>query len=144
MKPINNSAPVKAEKSIIINSDIDKVWQILTDIDNWSNWNSDISKSKINGEIRKAQTFDWKTGGTKLHSEIHTYNPKNKFGWTGKVLGVYAIHNWNLTETENGTTVLVAESMEGFLAKLFRKSFQKTLENGMTNWLELMKKECEK
>lgn len=88
MKSIINSAPVKAEKSIIINSNIERVWKVLTDIDNWSNWNSYISKSKINGGIETGQTFDWKTGGTKLHSEIHTYNPKNEFGWTGKILGV--------------------------------------------------------
>ncbi|SMO32289.1 Polyketide cyclase / dehydrase and lipid transport [Saccharicrinis carchari] len=144
MKPINSSAPVKAKKSIVIHADIERVWNILTHINKWSAWNADISISKMNGQIQVGQTFDWKTGGTTLHSNIHTCNPNTQFGWTGKVFGVYAIHNWILSETANGTKVTVEESMEGILAKLFRKSFQQTLENGMANWLESLKKECEK
>jgi hypothetical protein len=34
--------------------------------------------------------------------------------------------------------------MEGFFAKLLQKSFNKNLEKGMQNWLELLKTECEK
>lgn len=144
MKTINNSAPVKSEKSIVIKSDIEKVWQILTDIDNWSNWNSDISKSKINNKIQTGRTFSWKTGGAKLQSKIHTYNPVNEFGWTGKFLGAYAIHNWRLSYSDKGTIVKVSESMEGFLTKVFQKSFQQTLEKRMNKWLKLLKQECEK
>ena len=77
MKSINKSAPVKAEKSIIINADIQKVWQTLTDINNWSDWNHNIPLSKLNGEIKIGQTFDWHTGRSKIHSEIHTYNPNH-------------------------------------------------------------------
>lgn len=143
MKSINKSAPVKAEKSIIINADIQKVWKTLTDINNWSDWNHDIPLSKLNGEIKIGQTFDWHTGRSKIHSEIHTYNPNIEFGWTGKVLGISAIHNWKLSEIENTTKVIVEESMEGFLTQLFRKSIQKNLDNGMEKWLELLKNECE-
>jgi hypothetical protein len=55
-----------------------------------------------------------------------------------------AIHNWTLTETNGQTDVSVEESMEGFFAKLFKKSFNINLEKGKLNWLELLKKECEK
>jgi len=57
---------------------------------------------------------------------------------------MFAIHNWTLTETNGQTLVSVDESMEGFFAKLFKKSFNKNLEKGMLNWLALLKKECEK
>ena len=57
--------------------------------------------------------------------------------------GVYAIHNWTLTETDGNTIVKVDESMEGILARLFRKSFNKNLEKGMQRWLDLLKLECE-
>jgi len=32
--------------------------------------------------------------------------------------------------------------MEGLLASLFKKSFGKSLEKGMLNWLEALKTEC--
>ena len=66
-----------------------------------------------------------------------------KFGWTGKALGTFAIHNWVLTEVDGGTSVFVEESMEGFLVNLFKKMFNKTLENGLDQWLYSLKKTCE-
>lgn len=144
MKSINNNAPAKCSKTITINASSEKVWAVLTDIDNWTNWQTDLSKAKLNGHLKPETTFDWKTGGTKIHSTLHTFEPFKYFGWTGKAMGTFAIHNWVLTEINGQTEVYVEESMEGFVAKLLKKSLNKTIENGMQTWLELLKKECEK
>lgn len=144
MKSINNSAPVKCSKTIIINASSNKVWGIITDINNWANWQHNISQSKLNGALKPQTTFNWKTGGAKIHSTLHTVKPYELFGWTGKTFGMFAIHNWQLTETNGQTSVSVDESMEGFLAKLFQKSFNRNLEKGMQNWLNLLKLESEK
>lgn len=116
----------------------------MTNIDQWANWQTDISKSKLNGSLKPNTTFDWKAGGAKIHSTLHTVEPYKQFGWTGKTFGMYAIHNWTLTEENGQTKVSVDESMEGFLAGLFKKSFNKNLEKGMQTWLVLLKKESEK
>lgn len=144
MKNINNNAAVKCSKTITIKAGSEKVWAVMTNINNWANWQTDISKPKLNGELKPETTFDWKTGGAKIHSELHTVKPFKNFGWTGKTFGMFAIHNWTLTEANGQTKVSVEESMEGFLAKLLKKSFNKNLEKGMQNWLDLLKKECEK
>lgn len=144
MKSINNNAPVKCSKTITINATSEKVWAVMTNIDNWAKWQTDISKPKLNGELKPETTFDWKTGGAKIHSTLHSVEPFKSFGWTGKTFGMFAIHNWTLTEHEGKTTVSVNESMEGFFAKLMKKSFNKNLEKGMENWIDLLKKECEK
>lgn len=144
MKSINNNAPVKCSKKITINANSEKVWQVMTNIDKWATWQTEISNPKLSGELKPATTFDWKTGGAKIHSTLHTVEPFKNFGWTGKTFGVFAIHNWALTETNGQTNVIVEESMEGVFAKLLKKSFNKNLENGMQTWLDLLKKECEK
>jgi uncharacterized protein YndB with AHSA1/START domain len=144
MRSIKNDAPVKCSKTITIDADSKTVWALLTTIDNWPTWQTDISKSKINGELKPQTTFDWKTGGANIHSTLHTVNPYSQFGWTGRSFGIFAIHNWTLTEQAGNTTVQVDESMEGFLAGLFKKSFNKNLEKGMQNWLEFLKHESEK
>ena len=143
MRSINNDAPVKCSKSITINASREKVWAVLTNIDNWANWQTDISKPKLNGELAPNTTFDWKTGGAKIHSTLHTVAPYKDFGWTGKTFGLLAIHNWTLSEINGKIEVSVAESMEGFLTKIFKKTFQKNLEKGMQNWLDLLKETCE-
>lgn len=144
MKSINNNAPVKCSKTITIKASSKEVWEILTSIDNWASWQTDISKAKLNGELTPGTTFDWKTGGVKIHSTIHTVELYDIFGWTGKAFGMFAIHNWTLTEKNGQTKVTVEESMEGFIVKLFKKAFNKNLETGMKNWLDLLKAECEK
>ena len=55
-----------------------------------------------------------------------------------------AIHNWKLIALNGQTKVEVEESMEGFLAGLYKKSFNKSLETGMQKWLDLLKIESEK
>ncbi|MFC4232062.1 SRPBCC family protein [Parasediminibacterium paludis] len=144
MKSINKNAPVTCSKTIIINADINKVWNVLTNINDWHLWQTDISKSIIIGELQANTNFVWKTGGANIKSTLHTVVPNKQFGWTGKTFGMFAIHNWTISEQNNGTTtVLVEESMEGLLATLFKRAFNKSLENGMEKWLHLLKQTCE-
>jgi len=144
MQSINNNAPVKCSKTITINSNNEKVWEILTAIDNWANWQTDIKNSKLNGELKPTTTFKWKSGGANILSTLQTVEQNKKLGWTGKSLGILAIHTWTFTE-QNGKTILtVDESMEGFLAGLLKKTLNKKLEIGMQKWLDLLKQECEK
>lgn len=144
MKRINNNAPVTCSKSICINAKIENVWNVITGINQWTEWQTRISKSRLNGTLEVNSTFDWKTGGVKIHSTLHTVEFPRHFGWTGKTFGMFAIHNWNLDEREGQTIVTVDESMEGFLAQVFKKSFNRNLEQDMLLWLQLLKQECEK
>ena len=144
MKSINYKAPVKCSKTISINATPQRVWQLLTDINKWSVWQTDISYSCVQGVIKANTTFKWKTGGAKIVSTIHTAETNHLLGWTGKTMGLFAIHNWTLNYKDGSTEVIVIESMEGTLAKLLKKSFNKSLEKGMLHWLELLKAECER
>jgi uncharacterized protein YndB with AHSA1/START domain len=144
MKSINYNAPVTCSNAITIQASIEKVWHVLTNINDWAAWQNDISKPLLDGDLQPGTTFTWKTGGANIHSTIHTVEPYQSFGWTGNTFGMFAIHNWTLTESKGDTTVSVEESMEGFLAKLFKNSFQKSLEKGMQHWLIQLKTKCEK
>ncbi|RDC62768.1 SRPBCC family protein [Adhaeribacter pallidiroseus] len=144
MKVINPNAPVKCSKSITINTDSKTVWAILTNINHRANWQKEISQPKLHGELKPETTFDWKISGAKIYSTLHTVKPNSQFGWIGKTFGMFAIHNWTLTEVDGKTTIQVEESMSGLLASLFKKNFNKSLEKGMQQWLYLLKQECEK
>ena len=96
MRSINNNAPVKCRKKISIKANSNVVWTALTNIDDWKQWQTDISSSKINGNLEAQTTFDWKSGGAKIHSTLHTVKPNTQLGWTGKAMGILAIHNWQI------------------------------------------------
>lgn len=143
MKAVNNNAPVFSTKTILINAKPEQVWTVLTNIDQWNTWLTAVTESKLNGSLQPNTTFDWKVDGMKIHSKLHSVEPFSKFGWTGKVYGIYAIHNWSFKEVNGSTEVIVSESMDGFLAKLFKKNFNKTLEKSMIESLERLKQTCE-
>jgi hypothetical protein len=128
----------------MIDADLEKVWSVLTDINSWAQWQEDITGPFLDGPLKSGTTFKWKTGGVGIQSTLHTVAPLVAFGWTGQTFGIYAIHNWRLANEGGRTRVIVAESMEGFLSGVFKKTFNKKLEQGMTRWLELLKMECEK
>jgi uncharacterized protein YndB with AHSA1/START domain len=125
MKSINSGAPVKYSKDVLIDESPTNVWAVMTDIDNWTKWQSAIRNPKLNGKLKPNSTFDWKMRGTKIHSTLHTVEPFTKFGWTGKILGVSANQNWTLTDL-NGQTLVSVHERE------------------MDNWLVLLKAECER
>jgi uncharacterized protein YndB with AHSA1/START domain len=144
MQNINVLAPVQCSKSMLIDATPEKVWAILTDIDRWGEWNPEISQPQLAGSLVSGATFTWKTGGTKIHSTLHTVVAPHQLGWTGKTFGIYAIHNWTIGVQGSKTIVAVEESMEGLLARLLKKSFNKNLATGMGNWLEALKVKCER
>ena len=144
MTSINSNAPVKCSKSLTINAGSEKIWAALTNINNWTTWQTYIRKSILNGDLKPGSTFEWQSGGARIYSKLHTGEPFKYFGWTGKTLGIFAIHNWTLKETNGLTIVSVEESMEGFIADILRKSFNNNLDKSVQNWLLLLKQECEK
>lgn len=143
-KSINSKALVQCSKSIIINAPVRKVWDTLTNINSWADWNPEIAYARTNDLLTEGATFDWKTGGSKIRSVLHTVVPYQYFGWTGKALGASAIHNWTLKGTGDKTTVTVEESMDGLIVALFSKAVNKSLEKGMQQWLDLLKVASEK
>jgi uncharacterized membrane protein len=152
MKNINYQAPVKCSKSIVINANKEKIWVILTDIDNWPTWNKDVSFAKLYGNLQPNSDFRWKAKGIKIYSKLETVEAYQYFSWTGTSFGLNAIHNWCIQENSHSTgsdqqkscTVFVEESLEGLLATLFKNSFNKSLASDMQASLEFLKDACEK
>jgi hypothetical protein len=58
MSNINDQAPVKCNKSILIQAGKEKVWRVLTGIDQWPDWQTDIKKAKLHGELKPGTPFD--------------------------------------------------------------------------------------
>jgi uncharacterized membrane protein len=141
--PINENAPVKSKGQIEIEAPIDSVWETLTDIKNWTNWQKDVTRTVVQGEIKQGTQFDWKAGGLSFKSKIHTSNPKSQFGWTGTTIGASAIHNWFFEAKGNITVVRVEESLQGVFPGLFTSYFKKNLDSGVIKNLKELKSASE-
>lgn len=142
--PIDNNTPVKSSGKIEIKAPIDKVWQILVSINDWPSWQSGVTESNLQEDIKEGAIFKWKAGGLSFTSQLHTVEPKNKLGWTGKTIGASAVHNWFFMLENNTTVVKVEESLQGIFPKLFKNYFQRNLDKGIRLNLEDLKRASEK
>jgi hypothetical protein len=141
---INTHAPIVDKQKIMINAPAVKVWSILTEINNWPNWQSAVKKADLKTSLNEGAEFIWNAGGLTLKSIIHTCEPFQSFGWTGKIIGAFAIHNWRFESVSNGTIVFVEESLQGFFPSIFKKKFRKNLNKGMSKNLQELKEASEK
>lgn len=140
---VNPQAPVFQEAKIQIQVSPEKVWSVLTQINNWPNWNSKITRSEISEKPAVGVKFRWTVNGAKIKSVLHTVETNKTFGWSGVTFGGSAIHNWYLESKNGGTQVSVEESMEGWLVALFKSKMNHDLKKDMVFWLEQLKHECE-
>jgi hypothetical protein len=140
----NRRSPVKCIKTTLIHASPQEVWNVLVNVNLWATWQFDISKSMINGKLQKNTSIIWEAEDVEFRSVIHTLEPYRKIGWSCKMLGMRLDHNWYLSEVNGITQVTTRQNIDGFLAKLFRKTISMSIEYDILRWLEFLKMECEK
>lgn len=140
---IDTNAPVFARKEILIHAPVKMVWQIQTDIENWSKWQPDITSTKLEGTLAAGTTFRWKAKGLNIVSTLHTVKPHQQIGWTGISLGMFAIHNWTFEARGETTLVNTEESLSGWLTRLMKLLDPNFLEKSLEASLQILKKRSE-
>lgn len=140
---IDTNAPVFARKEIITHAPVEKVWQIQTDIKNWSQWQPDITSAKLEGALAVGTIFRWKAKGLNIVSTLHTVKPHQQIGWTGISLGMFAIHNWTFETRGNDTLAITEESLSGWLTRLMVLLDPRFLEKSLEASLNILKFKAE-
>jgi len=136
---INRDASIRDSQAIIINEHIDKVWEILTHIEDWPKWNEDI-KSVDGAKLEVGSKFSWVLGGIHITSTVRKIESPELLTWTGTALGIKAIHVWKLEESDGQTIVSTEESVEGFRTLLYN---HQKLHSTLLNWLARLKQRVE-
>jgi uncharacterized protein YndB with AHSA1/START domain len=136
---INRNAPIVAAHEIAIRTDIQTVWDALTDIDRWPDGNADTPKAQLTGPLAVGTVFNWKTGELTLSTKIAEITPPERLVWSGDANGIVAIHVWMLTQTQDGTHVHTEESWEGSGVPEPVESVQAALDGLHVRWLSALK-----
>src|ERR1700754_4038122 len=102
---IDINAPVITRDQILVHATPQKVWDILTDINNWSSWNKDINSAKLAANLDVNNSFTWTTAGMEITSTIAEIRPPSKIAWSGEVSGIMGIHEWHIEPAEDGAIV---------------------------------------
>lgn len=137
-------APVYSAASIDIFAPLDLVWHVVSSVDEWPRWNAEVSEAALDGPIAEGTTFRWKAGPGTIKSTFRVVDQPHVLGWTGKTLGIPAVHVYRLASQSGHTRLTLQESWDGVLARLFRTYFQKTLNSAVETGLKAVKNEAER
>lgn len=141
---INRRAPAIASAEALIQASLDVVWSVQTNLAEWSRWNPDVEYVDMEGPLARGTEFRWKAGGAAITSALQEVEPKSRIVWTGKLLGIRAVHVWIFEERADGVLVRTEESFDGLLARLFAKSMRRMLALSLAKGLDALKMECER
>jgi uncharacterized protein YndB with AHSA1/START domain len=141
---INRQAPVVSATEIEIAAPPDAVWDTLTAFERWPSWNRDVKSMTVQGDVAPGSVFRWKAGPGTITSTIQEVDPPRLIVWTGKTLGIRAVHAWHLDPEDGTTRVRTEESYEGVVVRLLRRSLQKTLDRALADGLRYLKAEIER
>jgi uncharacterized protein YndB with AHSA1/START domain len=141
---VRRNAPVVAASEIDIAASPETVWDVLTDLGRWPSWNPDVKSMSFGGEAREGAVFRWRAGPGTISSTIRRVDRPRLIGWTGKTLGIEAVHVYRLEPRDGGTHVTTEESYEGVVARLFRGPLDRMLKTALDTGLDRLKTEAER
>jgi hypothetical protein len=135
---LNATAMTKEIKTeILIHATPAKVWSILTNFDNYPNWNPFIKS--IKGDIKvgnkiTARIDPPQAKGMTFKPKILTFETNKELKWLGHLLfaGLFdGEHKFELMDNGNGTTTFIqSEKFKGILVPLFKNMLDNNTING--------------
>ncbi len=136
---------------ILINASPEKVWAILTDFQNYPNWNPFIKSITGNvavGNIIVARLEPPEASGMTFKPKVLQFDKNKKFRWLGHLLfpGLFdGEHQFELIDNGNGTTTFIqSEKFNGIFVPLFKKMLDVNTKNGFVLMNEKLKELSEK
>lgn len=141
---VNTNAPIVEGSEIEIDARPETVWDVLTDLEGWPSWNPDVKSMSSGSAIAEGSEFRWKAGPGTIVSTIRRVDRPRLIGWTGRTLGIDALHVYRLEPRDGKTFVSTEESYDGMLARVFRGPLRKTLKSALDSGLRHLKAEAER
>ena len=141
---IGSGSPVVSAAELDIDAPIETVWSVLTAVEEWPSWNPDVKAVSLAGPFAEGSTFRWKAGPGTITSVVEQVDRPRLLAWSGRTLGIRAVHVWHLSATNGTTHVRTEESYDGFVARVLRRSLQKTLDTALADGARYLKAEAER
>ncbi len=148
---LNVTATAKEIKTeILINETPEKVWSILTNFNDYPNWNPFIKF--IEGEVKVGNKITVrieppKAKGMTFTPKILTLDTNKELKWIGRLLftGLFdGEHKFELIDNGNGTTTFIqSEKFKGIFVPFFKKQLDNNTKKGFEEMNEKLKELAE-
>ncbi|MFC4334429.1 SRPBCC family protein [Salininema proteolyticum] len=119
-------------ESIHIEAPVEEVWEILSDLDSWREWNPFIREADgvvAEGERLRLKMFPAEGRPMTFTPKVLSATPREELRWLGRLgfPGVFdGEHAFHLSAQDGGTLVTQVEEFRGVLVPLLKKMLQNT------------------
>lgn len=141
---VNRNAPAVASAETFIAAPVELVWNLQADIANWPAWNKAVRSVELHNLLQEGSEFRWVSGGMRIVSRVTEVIPMHRIVWTGRTVGIKAIHAWMFEDKNGGSYVQTEESFEGMIVRVFAASMQRILATSLEQWVLALKEESER
>jgi hypothetical protein len=141
---VDATAPVVVSTAVDVVAPAEVVWRVLVDIEQWPAWNRAVASVSIKARVEPGTEFAWKAGPGTIHSTLLQVEQPRFIAWSGRTLGLRALHVFALTAHGEYTSVRTEESYSGLIARLFRVPLRRSLSRALAEGLDDLKREAER
>jgi len=128
-----------------------KVWSILTDFENWNNWNPIVNQvsgvASLGSKLSVTMRGDDGKDGPKYMPIVTNFEEPKFFRWRGKMMAGFLFTNdkvFELEETGSGTRLIHKELFSGMLVPMFWSKFDKGVPPMLKSMNDALKRKAEK
>lgn len=134
---LRDDAPVVVRLQMEVAAPPERVWEVLTRVEEWPRWHPGAGFAVLAGELEPGTPLRWRMDGMRIASVLVEVDPPRRLAWTLRTLGGRGFQRWSLEALEDGgTRVWTEESWEGVAVSLLRRTLRRTLLLSREAWLE--------
>lgn len=135
---------------ILIHSTPEKIWSILTNFNNYPNWNPFIKS--IKGEVKVGNKITVRieppeSKGMTFKPKVLTFEPNKELSWLGHLMfaGLFdGEHKFEIIDNGNGiTSFRQSEKFKGILVSLLKKQLDNNTKRGFEEMNKKLKELAE-
>jgi hypothetical protein len=118
---IDEHAPIRGRREIVISAPPARVWAALIDVANWGTaLEPGATDIRVDDGVRPGAQFSRTNRGARMRATFAVVEDRREIAWTGTAFGAKAVHRFELHVQDDGRTrVVTEESMAGPLLGLF-------------------------
>ena len=118
---------------------VDRLWSILSNLDNGSAWNPQLRDLRLAGVLEAGTVFTCRVRGFTVPSRLREVSVRRRLSWQSHPPGGRALVAWEIEEHAGGVRVTAAQALDGWLPELLPGLLQRRLERSLADTLKALR-----
>jgi len=131
------------DHEIVIESNRELVWRILSNVNEYSRWNPHIKHAVLYGQFEKNNDIKLKSGNWEFDFKIIETIPENGIYLVGKTTGVNIDLKIKIDSTDSQSKVISKLKVSGWMVSAFRSKIKEAAEDFINLFLSSLKVRAE-